>query len=339
MSERLYNIVLTGRIRPGFTHGDVVQGLARITKRPPETIERLLLQHEPTVARNVPRGDVRVYIAKIAKTGAVAEAREMFGAGGVPLPQLHETASPPPPAPPLEHVLSLVPDEPLAPETVPPERPSVRIRSAAERRAALAALAGSDPAFDDDDNDNEESEESEATTRKPKRTTDSPWSGYFAGLLSPGRRISRLGFLYRTLIFTLAMLPLHLLALFMQGSNEQALAEVARADVMVDAGTTTVSTGALLGALGLTTLLLVLILFILFIPAIQRLHDQSRSGWWALTMLVPLLNFVLLYFLLGIEGDDGPNEYGPPPPPNPPLLENPVVIAVCVLLILGINLG
>ena len=335
MSERLYNIILTGRIRPGFTHEDVVQGLVRITKRPSETIERLLLQHEPTVARNVPRGDVRVYIAKIAKTGAVAEAREMFGAGGIPLPQLHETASLPPPPPPQEHVLSLVPDEPLAPETVQPEqRPSVRIRSAAERRAALAALAGGDPDFDDDDDG-----ESESTTRKSKPATDSPWSGYFAGLLSPGRRISRLGFLYRTLIFTLAMLPLHLLALFMQGSNEQALAEAVRADAIVDASTTTVNTGALLGTLGLATLLIVLILFILFIPAIQRLHDQSRSGWWALTMLVPLLNFVLLYFLLGIEGDDGPNEYGPPPPPNPPLLENPVVIAVCVLLILGINLG
>ena len=46
---------------------------------------------------------------------------------------------------------------------------------------------------------------------------------------------------------------------------------------------------------------------------VRRLHDTGRSGWWYLIALVPLIGgFVLLYFLV-IEGDAGPNEYGPDP--------------------------
>ena len=331
MSERLYNIVLTGRIHPGFTHEDVIQGLARITKRPPATIERLLLQHEPAVARNVSRGDVRVYIAKIGKSGAIAEARAMHGEDGPPLPLLNETVPAPAPAYDGGHVLEMAPIEPPAPTPAQEEREraSARLRAAIERRAA--ALEGS---LDDDDHDDDEPALRPA--RAAEQAADLSWPEYFAGLFRPGHRISRLGFLYRTLIFTLALLPLHLVALFMRDGHEQPLTEAAAANAMIGASTG-VSAGALLGALSLTLLLTAVILFVLFIPTIQRLHDQSRSGWWALTLLVPFLNFALLYFLLGVAGDDGPNAYGPPPP-NPPLLENPAVIAVAVVLIIAPNL-
>ena len=55
----------------------------------------------------------------------------------------------------------------------------------------------------------------------------------------------------------------------------------------------------------------------LFLPglavAVRRLHDTGRSGWWYLVALIPLVGgFVLLYFLV-VEGDAGPNEYGPDP--------------------------
>ena len=46
--------------------------------------------------------------------------------------------------------------------------------------------------------------------------------------------------------------------------------------------------------------------------AIRRLHDTGRSGWWYLVSLIPFGAFVLLYFMV-IEGDAGPNEYGPDP--------------------------
>lgn len=55
----------------------------------------------------------------------------------------------------------------------------------------------------------------------------------------------------------------------------------------------------------------------LMVPSIavvvRRLHDTGRSGWWYFIALVPLVGgLVLLYFLV-IEGDSGPNMYGPDP--------------------------
>ena len=38
----------------------------------------------------------------------------------------------------------------------------------------------------------------------------------------------------------------------------------------------------------------------------RRLHDVGWSGWWFLTIVVPV-------FIAFIKGDDGPNDYGPNP--------------------------
>ena len=46
--------------------------------------------------------------------------------------------------------------------------------------------------------------------------------------------------------------------------------------------------------------------------AVRRLHDTGRSGWFLLLVFIPLVNLILLYFMV-IEGDAGPNEYGPDP--------------------------
>jgi uncharacterized membrane protein YhaH (DUF805 family) len=45
---------------------------------------------------------------------------------------------------------------------------------------------------------------------------------------------------------------------------------------------------------------------------VRRLHDTGRTGWLMLLGLIPLANLVLLYFMI-VEGDPGPNEYGPDP--------------------------
>ena len=64
---------------------------------------------------------------------------------------------------------------------------------------------------------------------------------------------------------------------------------------------------------------------------VRRLHDTGRSGWWMLLGLVPIVGLVLLVFL-ALDGERGPNAYGPdpkgqslvhepvpvPPPPAPP---------------------
>ncbi len=45
---------------------------------------------------------------------------------------------------------------------------------------------------------------------------------------------------------------------------------------------------------------------------IRRLHDTGRSGLFMLLALIPFVGLVLLYFC-ALEGDAGPNEYGPDP--------------------------
>lgn len=55
--------------------------------------------------------------------------------------------------------------------------------------------------------------------------------------------------------------------------------------------------------------------------SVRRLHDTNKSGWWLLLCLIPLGGLVILAFCC-IEGDPGPNQYGP----SPKLLAAPAVI-------------
>lgn len=59
-----------------------------------------------------------------------------------------------------------------------------------------------------------------------------------------------------------------------------------------------------------------LISLVLLIPgiavAVRRLHDTNKSGWFLLLALIPFVNLYLIYLLV-IEGDKGPNQYGPDP--------------------------
>ncbi|MFE0349192.1 DUF805 domain-containing protein [Streptomyces griseoluteus] len=47
--------------------------------------------------------------------------------------------------------------------------------------------------------------------------------------------------------------------------------------------------------------------------AVRRLHDTSRSGWWVLISLVPLVGWIILLVFLASEGKPEANEYGPNP--------------------------
>ena len=43
----------------------------------------------------------------------------------------------------------------------------------------------------------------------------------------------------------------------------------------------------------------------------KRWHDMGRSGWWALTTFVPIINIICLVIILGmIDGDSEDNQYG-----------------------------
>jgi len=61
---------------------------------------------------------------------------------------------------------------------------------------------------------------------------------------------------------------------------------------------------------------LVVVLFSFFTLSIQRLHDANRSGWFALLLLVPLLNVMIVLALAGTPGTAEHNKFGAPPPPN-----------------------
>jgi uncharacterized membrane protein YhaH (DUF805 family) len=44
----------------------------------------------------------------------------------------------------------------------------------------------------------------------------------------------------------------------------------------------------------------------------RRLHDIGKSGWWLLISVIPLVNLVLIYFMVQPSQAES-NEYGAPP--------------------------
>ena len=46
---------------------------------------------------------------------------------------------------------------------------------------------------------------------------------------------------------------------------------------------------------------------------IRRLHDLDKSGWFYLTMLIPIINLLFIVYLLVAKGTTGPNRYGSDP--------------------------
>ena len=65
-----------------------------------------------------------------------------------------------------------------------------------------------------------------------------------------------------------------------------------------------------LGGIGVLLIVLAYLYFALVVT-VRRFHDLNRSGWWALLLLLPVINiFVWLYIIFG-SGDRGINHYGP----------------------------
>ncbi len=54
----------------------------------------------------------------------------------------------------------------------------------------------------------------------------------------------------------------------------------------------------------------ILVLYILFIiQTIKRLHDINLSGWWALLVLIPIVNLFAGAWTLFKKGTNGKNKY------------------------------
>jgi uncharacterized membrane protein YhaH (DUF805 family) len=90
-------------------------------------------------------------------------------------------------------------------------------------------------------------------------------------------------------------------------------------DIQINAQGEIVSISPIGIALYIVTLILgVWISFALYV---KRCHDRGKSGWWSLLSLVPIVGILWVLIDLGIlEGQNGPNQYGPDPraPAYPP---------------------
>jgi uncharacterized membrane protein YhaH (DUF805 family) len=68
----------------------------------------------------------------------------------------------------------------------------------------------------------------------------------------------------------------------------------------------------------------------LLVLSTRRLEDMGRSGWWAVLVLIPVLNVIFGMWLLLARGSATSNRYGPAPPGNSWFL----VVGGCIVPIL-----
>ncbi len=65
-----------------------------------------------------------------------------------------------------------------------------------------------------------------------------------------------------------------------------------------------------------TGLFYIIVALGLFLPgiavSIRRLHDTSRSGWWFLISIVPLIGSIILLVFMASETKFETNQWGPP---------------------------
>lgn len=66
----------------------------------------------------------------------------------------------------------------------------------------------------------------------------------------------------------------------------------------------------------------------------RRLNDVDRTGWLMLVMLIPLVNLILVLYLLFAPGTHGRNRFGPAPNENPAGI---VVLAFLPLIVAAIG--
>lgn len=77
--------------------------------------------------------------------------------------------------------------------------------------------------------------------------------------------------------------------------------------------------GMVFGVYGpLTTLLMLGTIVPSIAVGVRRLHDQDKSGWFMLLVLIPLLGGLILLVLFLLEGTKGDNQYGPDPKAGAP---------------------
>jgi uncharacterized membrane protein YhaH (DUF805 family) len=51
----------------------------------------------------------------------------------------------------------------------------------------------------------------------------------------------------------------------------------------------------------------------LIAAAVRRFHDQDKSGWFFLLVLIPLVGGIIVLVFMCLPGTQGANQYGPDP--------------------------
>ncbi|KDM92211.1 DUF805 domain-containing protein [Photobacterium galatheae] len=71
------------------------------------------------------------------------------------------------------------------------------------------------------------------------------------------------------------------------------------------------------GAVGTGQAFFLIYSLLVFLPSlavtVRRLHDSSRSGWWILIALIPVIGAIAGLYFMVVDSTPGKNEYGPNP--------------------------
>jgi len=123
---------------------------------------------------------------------------------------------------------------------------------------------------------------------------------YNPNILSFSGRIGRLRYLaYNTglnLILTAAMIPLLGASGFMAAGGDMSAMGGISSIVLILFYVATIVISVMFGK--------------------RRLNDLNRSGWFMLLFIIPIINFLLVIYMLFFAGTDGDNNYGPQADPN-----------------------
>jgi uncharacterized membrane protein YhaH (DUF805 family) len=94
------------------------------------------------------------------------------------------------------------------------------------------------------------------------------------------------------------------------------------------------------GTVSYTLSIVFSIIFLMFaaILTVQRLHDVNAGGWWALLLLLPVANILLILAVLFIPGTAGSNRFGALPPPNTPGVKILAGIAIALVVFSVVSL-
>jgi uncharacterized membrane protein YhaH (DUF805 family) len=84
---------------------------------------------------------------------------------------------------------------------------------------------------------------------------------------------------------------------------------------IVDAMIFGVDPGLSTGPLG--TIYVLALLIPSLAVGVRRLHDTSRSGWWMLLLLLPVIGPIILLVFFVLDSTPGTNAYGPNPKEAP----------------------